>query len=338
MENIRGLVKIVDKSLMEVQSGSALVSVEKALVRPPPQTVASGITENGSSAKARYDIAETKKRHAKILDQWKAYVEALEEHGVKVFEEKPDEKNPDSHYIQDHAFVINTYLSSGPLIHYAITARPGSKARSRETNDVKNALRKQRAGLMELSRGRIEMGDVVPDFEHKVIFIGITVGKKPRTDTVGVDNFARAIKAILPDFTVVGLKHSGSPHLGTHFTVLGNDIAVYDSKGMIKFDEPYIPRISDNSQQLPFNGLKQLVPYDEAKPGTKGIIELPPEEGYAANMLIVNNGAIVASGHPTAISIAKENFDKVTELEMSESRSMDGSLTCWSLLFNTLRT
>ena len=337
MESIRSSARIVDKNLMEVQSGSALVSVGKALVRPPPQTFASGITENGSVAKAGNDPTGTEKRHAKILKQWNAYVDALEEHGVKVFEEKPDEKNPDSHYVQDHAFVINTDLTSGPILHYAIMARPGSKARARETSGVKKALEEHGVGILELSRGKLEIGDVVPDFEHRTIFVGITVGKEPRTDVTGVDNFAREVKAILPDFTVVGLKHSGSPHLGTHFTALGNGVAVYDSKCRIDFDNPYIPAIPMTDQPLPFSGLKQRVPYDEIKPGAKGLIELPPEEGYAANMLVVNNAVMVASGHPTAVKIAKESFDKVTELEMSESRSMDGSLTCWSVLFNTLR-
>jgi dimethylargininase len=60
---------------------------------------------------------------------------------------------------------------------------------------------------------------------------------------------------------------------------------------------------------------------------------LPREQGYGANVLAVNDAALVASSCPAARALAKSEVDRVISLDLSEFRKVDGSLTCLSLLW-----
>jgi dimethylargininase len=63
-----------------------------------------------------------------------------------------------------------------------------------------------------------------------------------------------------------------------------------------------------------------------------GIVEIAPGEEYAANCLAVGQTVLFAAGHPhTATRLRGEGL-KLVELEMSEFRLANGSLTCLSIL------
>ena len=62
------------------------------------------------------------------------------------------------------------------------------------------------------------------------------------------------------------------------------------------------------------------------------VILIPAEEAYAANCVCVNGTAMISAGFPaTRRAIATAAF-RILELETSEIRKADGSLTCMSVL------
>ncbi|PKL08364.1 MAG: N(G),N(G)-dimethylarginine dimethylaminohydrolase [Spirochaetae bacterium HGW-Spirochaetae-7] len=62
-------------------------------------------------------------------------------------------------------------------------------------------------------------------------------------------------------------------------------------------------------------------------------IDIMPAEAYAANCIRINDFAIVPAGYPKALADIKATGIPVIELDMSEFRKIDGSLTCLSLRF-----
>jgi dimethylargininase len=63
------------------------------------------------------------------------------------------------------------------------------------------------------------------------------------------------------------------------------------------------------------------------------LLTLSPEESYAANCLYVNGNAVISSGFPKLKKMLQDRGFGLMELNMSEFRKMDGSLTCLSLLW-----
>jgi dimethylargininase len=63
------------------------------------------------------------------------------------------------------------------------------------------------------------------------------------------------------------------------------------------------------------------------------LIRLPKEEAYAANCLAINGTVFVIKGYPkTKKMIEKEGFE-TKDLQVSEFKKGEGSLTCLSIVF-----
>ena len=73
--------------------------------------------------------------------------------------------------------------------------------------------------------------------------------------------------------------------------------------------------------------------YDSAIKNNYDFIEIPEEEDYAANCILVNENVIVPSGYP----ISKEKISNagfnVLEVDVSEFKKLDGGLSCLSLRY-----
>ena len=63
------------------------------------------------------------------------------------------------------------------------------------------------------------------------------------------------------------------------------------------------------------------------------VVTVPRHEAYAANCVWVEGTALVAAGHPQTRRAIEAAGVRVLELDVSEMRKADGSLTCLSLLF-----
>ena len=63
------------------------------------------------------------------------------------------------------------------------------------------------------------------------------------------------------------------------------------------------------------------------------VIELPAEEGYAADVMPVNGSVFIAADCPRAYEAAMKHCERVITLDLSEFVKMDGGLTCLSLRY-----
>jgi dimethylargininase len=170
----------------------------------------------------------------------------------------------------------------------------GASSRRGEQTAVESALAGYRYIEFE-APATMDGGDVMHiDGE---LFIGITERTNERaakclSDALSPDG-VRVIPVPVADFL----------HLKSACTPLG--------PGTILIDE----RFSSNAA---FSHLRRL--------------EVPAEEGYAANCLSVNGAAIVSAGFPRTKALVESTGLDVTELDMSEFRRAAGSLTCLSIL------
>lgn len=168
--------------------------IAHAIVRPPGASFARAISSSG----AAIDVALAQAQHAE-------YCQALAAAGVQVEALPPDERYPDSCFVQDPALVIRGR---------AIIARPGAASRQGEEEAVAQAL----AGRFPLTRivppGTLEGGDVLilPD--------RIVVGRSGRTNRAGIAQLVVALSD-LSGLPVLEAPVDGYLHLLSAVTHLG---------------------------------------------------------------------------------------------------------------------
>ena len=162
-----------------------------ALVRPPGDSFASAI----SSTAAQIDVELAQRQH-------QAYREALNQAGVAVEVLPPDERYPDSCFMQDPALVIGGK---------AIIARPGAASRLGEEALVAPLLRTRFETVELTPPATLEGGDVLVLPDH------VYVGRSSRTNAAGVEQLRAALAPMPVDvIPVCGLLHllSGVTYLG----------------------------------------------------------------------------------------------------------------------------
>ncbi len=165
--------------------------ITHALVRPPGESFVHAISSSASAI----DVALARQQHTE-------YRQALAAAGLQVTVLPPDERYPDSCFVQDPALVIDGV---------AVIARPGAASRQGEEKTLAEAL----AGRFPLVRivppGTLEGGDVLilPD--------RVVVGRSGRTNRAGIAQLAAAVSLPVYQTTVRdGFLHllSGVTHLG----------------------------------------------------------------------------------------------------------------------------
>lgn len=172
--------------------------VAYALVRPPGESFRRAI----SSTAAPIDVALAQRQHAE-------YQQALAAAGLTVETLPPDERFPDSCFMQDGAVII---------AGCGIIGRPGAPSRRGEEDAVAAVL----AGRFPLSRivapGTLEGGDVL------VLPDRVVVGRSGRTNAAGIAQLAVALADVgLP---VYSTPVEGYLHLMTAVTCLGQGMAL----------------------------------------------------------------------------------------------------------------
>nr|MDO8100593.1 arginine deiminase family protein [Candidatus Njordarchaeota archaeon] len=187
-----------------------------------------------------------------------------------------------------------------PAIVYkgkAIMCRMGVESRVGEVQEVRRTLSRYVEKVEEIKPpGTIEGGDVLRVGDD--LFIGLTA----RTNMTGIDQ----VREILKDETrnVTPVRVSSILHLKSACSYVGDDCIVVNGE---HFD---------------------LGVFSQFK-----LIRLPKEEAYAANCLAVNDTVFIIKGYPrTKRMIEKEGF-VTEELDVSEFKKGEGSLTCLSIIF-----
>ena len=182
----------------------------KAIVREPCKNIVNGITS------ADLGIPD----YIKAMAQHKQYVNALIKCGLDVIILKPDEKYPDSTFIEDTALLTPKC---------AIIMRPGAKSRRGETEAVFDLLKTHFSIIEEIKPpGTIEGGDIMMVRSH--YYIGIS----GRTNKDGANQLIK----ILNKYGLNGstIKLSNILHLKTGLAYLENNNLLTDVRQIAQMD------------------------------------------------------------------------------------------------------
>jgi dimethylargininase len=202
----------------------------------------------------------------------------------------------------DENYPDSCFVEDPAVIHngVAVITRPGARSRRGEVASMRAALR-ELMPVAELGGGedvRLEGGDVL-FCDGRVL-----VGESRRTNHVGMKRLAAQLREIDPALAVQGVPIDGVLHLKTGLTALRPKFLLRDPACRMETRFPFARTFT-----------------------------LPRAQGYAANVLPINDGVLIAKGYPLVATLAREHYNTVIELDMSEFHKMDGSLTCLSLLW-----
>lgn len=193
----------------------------------------------------------------------------------------------------DACFIEDTAVVAG---HTALLTRPGAPSRRGEVAEVERSLPGwlRRVGMR--APATLDGGDVLR--VGRTLF----VGRSRRTNAAGIDLLRRTFS---PDgFTVRPVEVRDALHLKCHASAVGQE-RVLLARG---FADPRI-----------FEGVAE-------------VIEVHPNEAYAANVVAIGRGVLVARGAPgVARHLSAVGFEPIL-LTMTEIARADGSLTCLSIL------
>ena len=179
----------------------------------------------------------------------------------------------------------------------AFRCRSGEPTRENEGRSLQPYLARLRV-IVPPPEARIDGGDVLICADR------VLVGVSDRSNQAGVNALRRAFTTVKPDIRIDSVPFSGVLHLKSGLTELAPNVLIHDPALQTEYDLSWAR-----------------------------VITLPPEEGFAADVMPINDRLFVAEGCPIAFAAAQEYYDDVVALDMSEFRKMDGGLTCLSLRY-----
>jgi dimethylargininase len=174
--------------------------------------------------------------------------------------------------------------------------RPGAPSRRPEVERIRACLPSW-VTIVDQTTGTLDGGDVLR--------VGSTlfVGRSDRTDDSGI----AALAAAFPEMNVVPVLVPGALHLKCHATALDAD--------HVLVAEGFLPAQA-------FRGIAQPV-------------WVPPDEAYAANVVVVGGSALVAAGYPKTRARVEAHGLRAIPLSMRAFSAADGSLTCLSVILDS---
>ena len=194
----------------------------------------------------------------------------------------------------DGHFVEDPFVIFGDL---AFHCRSGAPSRQGEGESLKAHLSPLR--IVEPPRdARIDGGDVL--FCADRVLVGISA----RTNRAGFLSLRNALRTVKADIRVDPVAFAGVLHLKSGLTELAPQVLIRDPALQTAYDLTWAE-----------------------------VIDLPPEEGFAADVMPVNETLFVAANCPRAYEAAAKVCLRVISLDLSEFVKMDGGLTCLSLRF-----
>jgi dimethylargininase len=194
----------------------------------------------------------------------------------------------------DATFIEDTAVV---LDEVAVLASMGTASRRNEPTAIEAILREHREVVRIDSPATLEGGDVLR--------VGRTllVGASCRTNHAGVALFAAVVERF--GYRVIPIPIRDCLHLKTACTALPDG------------------RLLINPAWINKSGLAEF-----------DLIEVPPDEPWAANICLVNSTALLTDAHPrTAMLIDRLGF-YVCPIELSEFAKAEGGATCLSLLIS----
>lgn len=225
------------------------------------------------------------------LVQHDAYIEALRAAGLEVEILPALEEFPDSVFVEDTAVITPCGV---------VVDRPGTLERRAEAELMLPTLQKYfEADQIKFitDPGTLEGGDVMMVDDHYF------VGRSGRTNDEGFRQFS----AFLSEWGMTTEQVSVTEilHLKTGGT--------YVEDGNLLVSGEFIHASAYRDGRF------------------KNIFEVPTEEAYGADCVRINDYVIMAAGYPAVKAQLEAWGYKIIEVEMSEFRKIDGSITCLSL-------
>lgn len=228
--------------------------------------------------------------------QHKAYQDALKEAGIEVHVLDADENHPDCIFVEDQALFVDGEV---------LIPNVGAPSREGERPAVEAFLRSHLGDdkIHTMADGaKMDGGDVI---RLQDIFY---VGKSSRTNDEGIEEFRKFLSRFGHELRVVNI-----PGNALHITSLSST----PTDNLIIAPEGYL------SPEL----------FGELPEGCK-VVMMPEEEAYGCNTIGLAEGKVlVAKGYPTVKKFLEERGLIVVEIDMSQIRAADGSLTCMSVFF-----
>lgn len=178
-----------------------------------------------------------------------------------------------------------------------IITRPGAEARRAETPVVAEAL--ARHGLPQRpiqAPGTVDGGDVLV-IDHRVF-----IGSSSRTNAAGIAQMVRILSPL--DYTVRAVPVCGCLHLKSAVTAVADDTVLI------------------NRAWVPAEALAGLT-----------LIDVHPDEAYAANALLVGGIVIYPAACPQTRERLEDRGLRVRSVDVSELAKAEGGVTCCSLIF-----
>ena len=228
--------------------------------------------------------------------QQQDYVDTLEANGVRVHRLAADENHPDCMFVEDQAVVVDGHM---------LLPVPGHPSRVAEQPPIAEFLMEALEGVQTCTMGgeaRMDGGDVIRLGD---LFF---VGRSSRTNDLGIVS----LRSLL-DFFGYELRVIDIPEHALHLT----SISSTPTDTMILVPEGYFK--PDDFGTLP-EGCE--------------LVWIPGDEAYGCNTIGLPNGKVmVAKGYPTVAKALVERGLEPIEIDMSEIRAADGSLTCCSIFY-----
>lgn len=229
-------------------------------------------------------------------NQQRAYVDALEANGVRVHRLDADENHPDCMFVEDQAVVVDGHM---------LLPTPGHPSRVAEQPPIAEFLMEALAGVQTCTMGgeaRMDGGDIIRLGD---LFF---VGRSSRTNDLGIVSLASLLEFFGHELRVIDIPE-GALHL-TSISSTPTDNIILAPEGYLNPDD--------------FGTL----------PEGCEIIWIPSEEVYGCNTIGLPNGKVLmAQGYPSVKAALESRGLETVELDMSEIRAADGSLTCCSIFY-----
>jgi len=199
----------------------------------------------------------------------------------------------------DEDFPDSTFVEDVALMtpRCAIITNPGAPSRTLETRSMVNTIREFYTNVeMIETPGKVEAGDIMMVGDH--YYIGLSA----RTNQAG----AKQVIAILERYGLQGsiVELTEVLHLKTGLGYLENDnlLACGEFLSKPEFQKYHL-------------------------------LEVDPDEAYAANSVWVNGTVLTPKGFPKTKSLIESAGYKIREVDVSEFEKLDGGLSCLSLRF-----
>ena len=178
----------------------------KAIVRAPCSRFAAGLTS--------VDLGPPELERA--LEQHRAYCQALESCGLELVELPPDEKHPDSTFIEDTAVLTE---------RGAIITRPGAQSRRGEIDAIEPVLRRYYKDLHSIREpGTVDGGDVCQTGDHFLI------GVSNRTNEEGANQLARWLDSVGYTSRLIDMRGASNIlHLKSGLTYIGERLLIVET-------------------------------------------------------------------------------------------------------------